>query len=40
MYAKNTIIGHLSIINSIWNKFDTFDNIVKAFDIFLFQSRS
>ena len=34
MYAKNTIIGHLNI-NSIRNKFDTLDNIVKAFDIFL-----
>ena len=34
MYAKNTIIGHLNI-NSIRNKFDTLDNVVKAFDIFL-----
>ena len=34
MYAKSTIIGHLNI-NSIRNKFDTLDNIVKAFDIFL-----
>ena len=34
MYAKNTIIVHLNI-NSIRNKFDTLDNIVKAFDIFL-----
>ena len=34
MYAKNTIIGHLNI-NSIINKFDNLDNIVKAFDIFL-----
>ena len=34
MYAKNTIINHLNI-NSIRNKFDTLDNIVKAFDIFL-----
>ena len=33
MYAKNTIIGHLNI-NSISNKFDTLDNIVKSFDIF------
>ena len=31
MYTKNTIIGHLNI-NSIRNKFDTLDNIVKAFD--------
>ena len=34
MHAKNTIISHLNI-NSIRNKFDTLDNIVKAFDIFL-----
>ena len=34
MYAKNTIIGQ-SNINSIRNKFDTLENIVKAFDIFL-----
>ena len=34
IYAKNIIIGHLDI-NSIRNKFDTLDNIVKAFDIFL-----
>ena len=34
MYAKNTIIGLLNI-NSISNKFDTLDNIVKVFDIFL-----
>ena len=34
MYAKNTIIGHLNI-NSIRNKFDTSDNIEKAFDICL-----
>ena len=34
MYTKNTIIGHLNI-NSIRNNFDTLDNIVKAFDIFL-----
>ena len=34
MYAKNTIIGHLNI-NSIRNKFDTLDNTVKTFDIFL-----
>ena len=39
MYAKNTIIGHLNI-NSIRNKFDTLDNVVKAFDISLFQNRS
>ena len=34
IYAKNIIIGHLDI-NSIRNKFDTLDNIIKAFDIFL-----
>ena len=34
MYAKNTITGHLNV-NSIRSKFDTSDNIVKAFDIFL-----
>ena len=34
MYAKNTIIGHFDI-NSIRNKFDTLDNVVKALDIFL-----
>ena len=34
IYSKNIIIGHLDI-NSIRNKFDTLDNIVKAFDIFL-----
>ena len=34
MHAKNTITGHLNI-NSIRSKFDTSDNIVKAFDIFL-----
>ena len=34
MYAKNTIIGHFNI-NSIRNKFDTLDNVVKALDIFL-----
>ena len=34
MYVKNTIIGHLNI-NSVRNKFDPLDNIVKAFDIFL-----
>ena len=34
MYAKNTIIGDLNI-NSSRNKFDTLDNILKAFDIFL-----
>ena len=34
MYAKNTIIGHLNI-NSVRNKFDTSDNIEKAFDICL-----
>ena len=34
MYPKNTIIGHLNI-NSIRNKFDTLDNIEKAFDICL-----
>ena len=34
MYAKNTIIGLLNI-NSISNKFDTLDNIVKVFDISL-----
>ena len=33
MHAKNTITGHLNI-NSIRSKFDTSDNIVKAFDIF------
>ena len=33
-HAKNTIICHLNI-NSIRNKFDTLDEIVKAFDIFL-----
>ena len=34
MYAKNTIICDLNV-NSIRNKFDTLDNVVKAFDIFL-----
>ena len=34
MYADNTIIGHLNT-NSIRNKFDTANNIVKAFDILL-----
>ena len=34
MYAKNTIIRYLNI-NSIKNKFDILDNVVKAFDIFL-----
>ena len=34
MHAKNTIIGHLNI-NSIMNKFDNLDKIVKAFFIFL-----
>ena len=34
IYAKNIIIAHLDI-NSIRNKFDTLDNIIKAFDIFL-----
>ena len=34
MCAKNTLIGHLNI-NSIRHKFDTLDNNVKAFDIFL-----
>ena len=34
MYAKNTIIGHLNV-NSIMNKFDNLDNIVKTCDIFL-----
>ena len=34
MYAKNTISRHLNI-NSIMNKFDNLDNIVKACDIFL-----
>ena len=34
MYAKSTIIDHLNI-NSIRNKFDTLDNIVKTFDIFV-----
>ena len=33
-HAKNTIICHLNI-NSIRNTFDTLDEIVKAFDIFL-----
>ena len=33
-HAKNTIICHL-IINSIRNKFDTLDEIEKAFGIFL-----
>ena len=33
-HAKNTIICHLNI-NSIRSKFDTLDEIVKAFDIFL-----
>ena len=33
-HAKNTIICHLNI-NSVRNKFDTLDEIVKAFDIFL-----
>ena len=32
--AKNSIICHLNI-NFIRNKFDTLDEIVKAFDIFL-----
>ena len=36
MYAKNAIIDHLNI-NSIRNKFDTLDNIVKALISFLFQ---
>ena len=31
---KTPLFGHLNI-NSIRNKFDTLDNIVKAFDIFL-----
>ena len=34
MYPKNTIYGHLNI-NSIRNKFDTLNNVVKAFDVFL-----
>ena len=34
MYAKSTIIDHLNI-NLIRNKFDTLDNIVKTFDIFV-----
>ena len=34
MCAKNTLISHLNI-NSIRHKFDTLDNNVKAFDIFL-----
>ena len=34
MHAKNTKICRLNI-NSITNKFDTLDEIVKAFDIFL-----
>ena len=34
MHAKNTITGHLNI-NSIMNKFDNLDNIVKTCDIFL-----
>ena len=33
-HAKNTIICHLNI-NSVRNKFDTLDEIVKVFDIFL-----
>ena len=38
-HAKNTIICHLNI-NSIRNKFDTLDEIVKAFDVFLISESS